>query len=503
VRFIASTVEEIDEEVYDMRQGLSNRLTRHRSIDPPQPYREKESLPILVVLRHGRGSGGEVGDEREPVGDLPGVLDLGDLRVRGQKTLLPQGRQFGLRRAHRLLHRPGADERRDLRQQIGMGLRLEEAAARRAIVVLRKRAGFDQELLDYLDADASLLGGGGEGMQAALGDDLADQRLPGRDGPVIEDAVAQHAAEDSEAGLVQVIAGEAAIQGPEHLVGRIEMPRGRRRDPVECRADGGLAVAGDVEAGGVIGTVCAIHATKMSRTKSVPEVPAEGRRGEQGLVLQPRLLPPVLKPIVQPEIVGGGDHGRPVKGSREDVCLDPGQARGDVIPIDKLIGPPDFDQRMAVPDADEGLPQLPVPAHRHGGGRRSLMPCCILAQADGAPPHHRVTQRAGHEELAAERHADVPHRDPAPREQVLDLTRIELGPSGQGFDGGRVQVEEPPDLGAHVAGERDRLGPPGRRDARQVGEHGLPGRGRRIADGQERRMAQGGGAVGSTVTVGG
>jgi hypothetical protein len=57
--------------------------------------RDKEGLPIRGVIWHGRGSGGEVGDERDPIRDPPAVLDLGDLRGRGQQILLPQDRQLG------------------------------------------------------------------------------------------------------------------------------------------------------------------------------------------------------------------------------------------------------------------------------------------------------------------------------------------------------------------------------------------------------------------------
>ena len=119
-------------------------------------------------------------------------------------------------------------------------------------------------------------------MQAALGDDFANQRLPGRNGPVIEDAVAQDAAEQGEPGFPQVVAGQAETQRAEDVAWRIEMPLGRRRDPVERRTDGGLAVARDVEAGRVIGAVGAIHITKMSGAERDAQEAADGRDCEQG-----------------------------------------------------------------------------------------------------------------------------------------------------------------------------------------------------------------------------
>jgi transposase len=198
----------------------------------------------------------------------------------------------------------------------------EDSATRRAIVPLGNGAGFDQERFDDLDAHASLLRRGGDGMQAALSDDFADQRLPGRDGPMIEDALAQDAAEQGEPGLPQVVPAQGGIHRAENLARRIEMPRGRRRDAIEGRADGALAAASDVEAGRVIGAGRAIRVTKFSRTKGAPQEPTEGRRGEQGLILEQGLVPAVLNPLVEPEIVGGGGHRRPVEGSRQDVFFD-------------------------------------------------------------------------------------------------------------------------------------------------------------------------------------
>lgn len=131
--------------------------------------------------------------------------------ARDQQALFLERRQFGLRRSHRLAHGSGADERGDLREQLGIGARLEDLAARQTITASRNRAGFPQELLDYLDAHANLPGGGGDGMQATLGDDFADQRLPGRNGPVIEDAVAQDAAGRGKSGFPQIVPGQAEI----------------------------------------------------------------------------------------------------------------------------------------------------------------------------------------------------------------------------------------------------------------------------------------------------
>lgn len=268
------------------------------------------------------------------------------------------------------------------------------------------------------------------------------------------------------------------------------MSRGRRGDPVEGRADGGLAVARDVEAGRVIGAVGAIHVTNVSGTKRDAQQAAEGRGGEQGLILEPRLVPAVLKPTIQPEIVTGGKHSRTVERPRQDVVRKLGEARCHVIPIGRLVDPPELDQRMAVADAHAGVPQLPVSAHRHDGGRRSLMPRHIFAEANRTPPQHGIAQGAGNEELAPELHANVPGPNPGPRQQVLYLTLIEPRPFHQGRHGGWVQLEEPPELAAHVARERGRVGPPCRGKAREVGEYSLPGTGRWIGDGQDGRMAQ-------------
>lgn len=211
--------------------------------------------------------------------------------------------------------------------------------ARQTIIAVWKRAGLDKELLDHFDADARLLGGGGDGMQAALGDDFPDQRLPGGNGPVIEDAGAQDAAEAGESGFAQVELGQAEVQRAEGLPWSSGLPSGRCSDLVERRAYGGLALARDVEAGRVIGAVGAIHVTKVSGTKRDAQESA-GRDGEQGLILEPRLVPAALKPTIQPEIVSGRESGRTVKRSRQDVVLDFGEARRDVMPISGSVGPP-------------------------------------------------------------------------------------------------------------------------------------------------------------------
>jgi hypothetical protein len=269
--------------------------------------------------------------------------------------------------------------RGDLCQEFRVRTGRDDFAARRAIVPFRNCAGLDQELFDHFDANAGLLGGGDDGMQAALGDGFADQRFPGRDGPVIEDAVAQDAAEHREAGLLQVVPVQGGIHRAEDLPGRVERTRGRGRDPVERRADRGLALAGDLEAGRVIGAVRAVHVPKLRGTESASQEPAEGRGGEQRLILQPCVVRTVLKPRVQPEIIGGGELRRPVEGARKDVTFNLAQACRHVVTVGESVGPPELDQRMAVPDADEGLPHLPVPAHRHGGGRWSLVTCRVLA----------------------------------------------------------------------------------------------------------------------------
>ena len=263
------------------------------------------------------------------------------------------------------------------------------------------------------------------------------------------------------------------------------MPPGRRRDPVERRANGALAAARDVEAGRVIDAVGAKHVTEVSGTKRDAQESAEGRDGEQGLILEPRIVPAALKPTIQPEIVSGGECRWTVEGTRQDVVLDLGEACRHVMPIGRLVGPPKLDQRMVVTDAHPSLPQLPVSAHRHGGGRRSVMPRRIVAETDRAPAHHGVAKGAGNEALAPELHSHVPGPNPGPGKHFLHLTRIEPCPFGQGCDGGWVQLEEPPELAGHVARKSDRLGPPCHGKAREVGEHGLPGSGRRIGDGQD------------------
>lgn len=230
-------------------------------------------------------------------------------------------------------------------------------------------------------------------------------------------------------------------------------------------------MARDVEAGRVIGAVGAIHVTKMSGTERDPEESAEGRRGEQGLILEPRLVPAALKPPIQPEIVSGGESRRTVERPRQNVVLDLGEARRDVMPIGGFVGPPELDQRMAVADAHAGFPQLPIAAHRHGGGRRSIVPCRIVPETNRTPPQQGATQGAGHEDLAPELHSDVSGPNAGPEEQVLHLTRIELGPPDQGRDGGWIQLEEPPELAAHVSREGGRVGPPCRGKAREVGKH--------------------------------
>jgi len=63
-----------------------------------------------------------------------------------------------------------------------------------------------------------------------------------------------------------------------------------------------------------------------------------GRHGEQGLILEPRLVLAVLKPTIQPEIVTGGEHRRTVKRARQDVVLDLAEARSHIMPIGRLVG---------------------------------------------------------------------------------------------------------------------------------------------------------------------
>jgi hypothetical protein len=131
----------------DRHAAVADRGDEVREADLPALACEKQRLPCAVVLRHRRGSVGEAGDEREAVRDPPGVPDPGDARARDQQTLLFQRRQFGLRRTHCLAHVSGADERGDLREQLGMGTRLEDPAARRAVVLgrnVRRQRSWDR-----------------------------------------------------------------------------------------------------------------------------------------------------------------------------------------------------------------------------------------------------------------------------------------------------------------------------------------------------------------------
>jgi hypothetical protein len=103
---------------------------------------------------------------------------------------------------------------------------------------------------------------------------------------------------------------------------------------------------------------------------------------------------------------------------------------------------PQRHHRVAVPDAEADLPQLPVTAQSHRPGWRPLLPPGVLAQADRAAPHPRVAQSARDEDLTAERHPHVAHTGSGPGNELRDRGGVQRTRAGQRPHRCLLQVQE-------------------------------------------------------------
>ena len=187
---------------------------------------------------------------------------------------------------------------------------------------------------------------------------------------MIEDTGAQDRGEWGEAFLVGVVP-DASIQWTEGLVGLVERSGRGTSDLVESVSNGSLAVSGDTETNGVGATDVIPFPTDVIAENGLPQQPTERCRRKQGLPLEPRPVPRILDPAIQPEIVSRRRRLRLIKSASPDVVFDLPQARRDVVAIPGTLSFPESDQRMTVPDTGNGLSHLPVAAHDHGRRTRA------------------------------------------------------------------------------------------------------------------------------------
>jgi hypothetical protein len=68
---------------------------------------------------------------------------------------------------------------------------------------------------------------------------------------------------------------------------------------IEGVLDGGITVSGDIEAPGVCSARTHVRLGTVSAKDRQPEESTEGRGGEQGLSLEPRVVPAILEPTTR------------------------------------------------------------------------------------------------------------------------------------------------------------------------------------------------------------
>jgi hypothetical protein len=80
---------------------------------------------------------------------------------------------------------------------------------------------------------------------------------------------------------------------------------------------------------------------------------------------------------------------------------------------------------VLVRDAKIEFPQLPVSAHRHLAERVRGIDFGILAEANWAAPHNRVSNRSGDEDLITKCHPDTSNPLAGPRDEFFNLLHIQ------------------------------------------------------------------------------